>query len=76
MSYGITTFELKSGYGLNIDKEIILLEIIKKLKEEKIHICIETSLFVSPDLVDLVKDFVDLFIIDIKILDQKNARNI
>ncbi|MCX8095811.1 MAG: imidazolonepropionase [Caldisericia bacterium] len=32
--YGILTFEIKSGYGLYIDKEIKLLKIIKKLKEE------------------------------------------
>lgn len=31
--YGILTFEIKSGYGLEIENEIKLLKIIKKLKE-------------------------------------------
>lgn len=70
MSGGGVTFS--GGEALIQSKELI--NCLKKLKKEKIHICIETSLFVSPDLVDLVKDFVDLFIIDIKILDPKKCR--
>lgn len=33
-SYGILSLEIKSGYGLYIEKEIELLKIIKKLKNE------------------------------------------
>ena len=44
ISYGITTFEIKSGYGLNIDKELTLLEIINKLREESFVKIIPTFL--------------------------------
>ena len=44
ISYGITTFEIKSGYGLNIDKELTLLEIINKLREENFVKIIPTFL--------------------------------
>ncbi len=47
-SYGILTFEIKSGYGLEIEKEIMLLNIIKKLKE------ISKSRVVSTFLLHLV----------------------
>ena len=32
LSYGITTIEIKSGYGLDIETEIKILEVIKQLK--------------------------------------------
>ena len=32
LSYGVTTLEIKSGYGLDIDTEIKILEVIKQLK--------------------------------------------
>lgn len=61
MSYGITTFELKSGYGLNIDKEIILLEIINKLKEEsKIKIIPTLLLHLLPE-----NEEIDIFLNDL-----------
>jgi len=44
ISYGITTFEIKSGYGLDIDKELTLLEIINKLREESFVKIIPTFL--------------------------------
>ncbi len=33
ISYGVTTIEIKSGYGLNLKDEIKQLKVIKKLKE-------------------------------------------
>ena len=33
LSYGVTTVEVKSGYGLNIDDEIKMLEAVRKLSE-------------------------------------------
>jgi len=51
-----------------------LAECLKELKKRGIHICIETSLFCPPDSLDTVKELVDLFIIDIKILDPKECR--
>ncbi len=35
MSYGVTSIEAKSGYGLSTDSEIKSLEIIKKLNEQE-----------------------------------------
>ncbi|MGB9680931.1 MAG: glycyl-radical enzyme activating protein, partial [Minisyncoccia bacterium] len=48
--------------------------ILKRLKKEKINIAIETSLFCPPESVGLVKDYIDLFIIDIKILDSQECK--
>lgn len=33
LSHGTTTVEIKSGYGLNLETEILLLEVIKKLRK-------------------------------------------
>ncbi|MGC9089741.1 MAG: imidazolonepropionase [Caldisericia bacterium] len=54
MNYGITTFEIKSGYGLELDKEIYLLEIINKLKEQsKVKIVPTFLLHLLPENEDL-----------------------
>ena len=52
---------------LQFDK---LEPLLKKLKEQKINICIETALMVPENLVDIAIKYVDEFIIDIKILDE------
>ncbi len=44
MSYGITTIEIKSGYGLNLETEIKMLECIKKLNEMNLCDCKPTFL--------------------------------
>lgn len=52
------------------------INLLKKLKEEKINICLETSLFCSEkQLLDVI-DYIDLFIIDIKILDKELCKKI
>ena len=33
LSYGVTTVEVKSGYGLNVDDEIKMLEVVRRLSE-------------------------------------------
>ncbi len=70
ISGGGVTFS--GGEALMQSKELV--NCLKELKKEKIHICIETSLFAPQNSVDLVKDFVDLFIIDIKILDPQKCK--
>lgn len=45
-----------------------LEEVMMLLKKKKIHIVVETALFVSPQMVELALRHVDLFYIDIKIL--------
>lgn len=70
ISGGGVTFS--GGEALMQSKELV--NCLKELKKEKIHICIETSLFAPQNSVDLLKDFVDLFIIDIKILDPQKCK--
>jgi len=50
-----------------------LLNVLEKLKEENIHIAVETSLFAPLKCLKLIEDLVDLFIIDIKILDEDSC---
>lgn len=46
------------------------------LKRLDINICFETALFVSEDLVKLADEYADELIIDIKMLNQENAKNV
>lgn len=48
----------------------------KKLKEECIHMTVETSLFVSKSKLELAIKYIDFFIVDVKILDEKLCRNV
>lgn len=50
--------------------------LLKILKEKKINTCIETSLVVPENLVDIAIKYIDEFIIDIKILDKDNVNKI
>lgn len=53
-----------------------LLKSIKALKNEDINVTVETSLFAPPSCLQTIDDLVDLFIIDIKILDTKSCQEI
>ncbi len=44
LSYGTTSMEIKSGYGLSVDSEKKILNVIKRLKEEKEQIIASTFL--------------------------------
>ena len=50
--------------------------LLKKLKQHKINICVETALNVPSQLVKLAIKYVDEFIVDIKILDKVLAKDI
>ncbi len=50
--------------------------LLKKLKEENINICIETALQVPTELVELAERYIDEFIVDIKILDEKECKEV
>lgn len=54
----------------------VLIPLLKKLKSEGIHICVETCLFVSEDMLRIALEYVDLFYIDIKILNEETCKNI
>lgn len=50
--------------------------LLKKLKEEGINITVETALQVPTKLVEIASQYVDQFIVDIKILDPKKCEKI
>lgn len=47
-----------------------LVPLLSRLKEQNIHLAIETALFAPDELVEMVLPYIDYFIIDIKILDE------
>lgn len=51
-------------------------DLLSNLKKQKINMCVETALTVSSDLVDIAIEYMDEFIIDIKILDKDNIDKI
>lgn len=48
--------------------------ILKACRIRKIHTAIETSLFCERNVIDLVSEYVDLFIIDLKVFDSRSHR--
>ena len=58
---------------LQIDSLNPLLE---SLKEKRINICFETSLSVPSDLLKIAIEFIDELFIDIKILDEKESKEV
>ncbi len=70
MSGGGVTFS--GGEPLLHAKELAMC--LKELKKLGIHTCIETYLFCILDCLDLVKEFVNLFIIDIKVLNPNECK--
>jgi pyruvate formate lyase activating enzyme len=53
-----------------------LVVILKELKNENIHVAVETSLFAPLKSLKKIENRVDLFIIDIKILNEEKCREI
>lgn len=47
-----------------------------KLKKENINMCVETALQVPTELVEFASNYIDEFIVDIKILDKKMCKEI
>lgn len=50
--------------------------LLKKLKEKNMHICIETALNVPKKFLEIALKYVDLFYVDMKILDENLAKKI
>ena len=48
----------------------VLEPLLQRLKNENIHICVETSLFVPEDKLLIALRYVDMFYVDVKILDE------
>ena len=72
----------KTGGGVTFSGGEPLLQfekiekLLEKLKQQSINICVETSLYVPENLVDIALKYVDEFIVDLKILDKKQAKEI
>ena len=68
----------KTGGGVTFSGGEALLQFDKleplliNLKEKKINICVETALTVPEKYIDIALKYVDEFIIDIKIIDERN----
>ena len=62
---GIT---FSGGDPLMHSKELVPL--LSKLKEQEIHIAVETALFVPSEHIEITLPYIDYYIIDIKILDE------
>ncbi len=50
--------------------------VCEALHAKNIHIAAETSLFVSRELLDIARKHIDLFLVDIKLLDPKRAKQV
>lgn len=50
--------------------------LLKKIKKERINICIETALQVSKEFLEIAIKYVDEFIVDIKILDKEECKKV
>ncbi|MBL4659176.1 MAG: imidazolonepropionase [Alcanivoracaceae bacterium] len=68
MCEGVTTIEIKSGYGLNLEAELKMLNVAKKLGEEN-NIRVKTTLLaahaVPPEYRHKADDYVDLICTEI-----------
>ncbi len=53
-----------------------LLEILKKCRERYIHIALDTTGYTGKEALDRVSEFVDLFLYDIKLMDNKKHRTL
>ena len=72
----------KTGGGVTFSGGEPLLQIkcleplLKSLKLKNINICFETALFVPKEFLNIAKIYADEFIVDIKMLDAENTKNI
>ena len=72
----------KTGGGVTFSGGEPLLQIkyleplLKSLKLKNINICFETALFVPKEYLDIANDYADEFLIDIKMINKENTKNI
>lgn len=72
----------KTGGGVTFSGGEPLLQIknlkslLNSLKDKNINICFETSLFVPQEFLEIANEYVDEFIVDIKILKENKSKNI
>lgn len=51
-----------------------LENVLCRLHSDRVHIAIETSLFANPEKLEIAMKYVNLFYVDIKIIDKKRCR--
>ena len=72
--------ELPGGVTFSGGEPLLQMELLapicERLHEKKVHIAVETALFVPTKLVEIAYDHIDLFYVDIKILDAMLAKKI
>ena len=51
-------------------------DLLIKLKKENIHTCVETCLFINVEQLSIAMKYIDLFYVDMKILDQERCKGI
>lgn len=54
----------------------LLEELLKRLREENVHTAVETCLFVNEEQLVLAMKYIDLFYVDMKILNQEKCKTI
>lgn len=54
----------------------LLVPLLKRLKDNDIHICVETALFIPKEILEIATKYVDLFIVDVKILDDRKCSDV
>jgi pyruvate formate lyase activating enzyme len=74
-------FYLISGGGVTLTggeplyQPDFAIEILKACKKRNIHTAIETCLYCEKDVLDHISEFIDFFIIDIKLFDSASHKN-
>ncbi len=50
--------------------------LLKRLKESNTHLCVETALFVSKQLLEIAMQYIDLFYVDVKIMNAVQCQKV
>ncbi|MCD7956335.1 MAG: 4Fe-4S cluster-binding domain-containing protein [Lachnospiraceae bacterium] len=53
-----------------------LIPLLQTLKGDKIHMAIETSLFAAPKQMDIALQYIDLFYVDVKLLNSNKCKSV
>jgi len=62
--------------GEALMKPDFLLEMLKECRKKEIHTAVETCGFVKLDSLQMISDYVDLFLYDLKVMDSKKHQNV
>lgn len=78
--HGLACANMPGGVTLSGGEPLLqiaeLESLCRRLKDKGIHICVETALFVPKSLVEIAIRYVDLFYVDVKILDKYRCQDV